>query len=219
MIGERTVGVRPAVGTTWMAWPINWTAVIIGAMAAVVAVVLFGLIGTAIGAHKAGVEGRITSWSGVGFAALAFVVISSFFAFVIAGWVAGRIAGIRRAEDAILQGALAWLVAVFVLVMMAAFSGAIFNGWYTGLAPTTAVPAVPGAPADPNIAIAARNGALAAAASLLIGLVGSVIGGWMSSGEPMALGHYRIRLEPYPEVRDTRSSDRTTRIGKEDQQR
>ena len=72
------------------------------------------LVGTAIGAHKTGAEGRITSWSGVGFASLAFAVISSFFAFVIGGWIAGRISGIRRAEDATLQGALAWLVAGIV---------------------------------------------------------------------------------------------------------
>jgi hypothetical protein len=194
-------------------WPVNWTAVLVGAMAAVVAVILFGLVGTAIGASKTGIEGRITSWSGVGFASLAFAVISSFFAFVIGGWVAGKISGIRRAEDSTLQGALAWLVAVFVLVSLAAMSGAIFNGWYTSLAPTPIVPAVPGTPADPNIAIAARNGALAAACALLIGLIGGALGGWLASGEPMALGHYRIRLEPYPEVRETRPSDRTTRIG------
>ena len=149
----------------------------------------------------------------MGFASLAFAVISSFFAFVIGGWVAGKISGIRRAEDSTLQGALAWLVAVFVLVSLAAMSGAIFNGWYTSLAPTPIVPAVPGTPADPNIAIAARNGALAAACALLIGLIGGALGGWLASGEPMALGHYRIRLEPYPEVRETRPSDRTTRIG------
>jgi hypothetical protein len=208
-MSDRSVGVRPAAGTVWTAWPINWTAVIVGAMAAVVAVVLFGLVGTAIGAHKTGVEGRITSWSGVGFASLAFAVVSSFFAFVIGGWIAGRIAGIRRAEDAALQGAIAWITAVFLLVAMAALSGAIFNGWYTGLAPA---PAAPGTPADPNLAIAVRNGALAAATALLIGLMGAVIGGWMASGEPMSIGHYRIRLEPYPEVRETRSSDRTTRI-------
>jgi hypothetical protein len=210
VIREREA-VRPAVGTTSTVWPINWNAVIVGAMAGVVAIVLFGLIGTAIGAHKTGVEGRITSWSGVGFASLVFAVVTSFFAFVIAGWIAGRISGIRRAEDSILQGALAWLVAVFVIVAMAAFSGAIFNGWYTGLAPTPAVPSVPGQPADPSLAIAVRNGALAAAASLLMGLMGSVIGGWFASGEPMRVGNYRVRFEPTPEV--ARTSDRTTRIG------
>lgn len=205
MIRERDVGVRTDVGA---AWPLSWSSVLLGAMAAVVAVVLFGLIGTAIGAHKTGVEGRITTWSGVGFGALVFAVISSFFAFVIGGWITVRVAGLRRAESATLHGAVTWVVAIFALVAMAALSGAIFNGWYTGLAPTPAVPAVPGQPADPNIAIAARNGALAAAGSLLIGLVGAVLGGWMASGEPMRIGGYSVRLEPKPQVQ----SDRTTRV-------
>ena len=213
MIHDREVIDRPPVATAWTVWPINWTAVIVGALAAIVAAVLFGLIGTAIGAHRTGVEGRITSWSGVGFASLVFAVFSSFFAFVIGGWIAGRIAGIRRAEDATLQGALAWLVAVFLMLALASMSGAVFNGWYASLAPTPAVPAVPGQPADPNLAIALRNGALASVTALLIGLMGSVIGGWIASGEPMTVGRYRVRLEPYPEVRETRPSDRTTRIG------
>jgi hypothetical protein len=200
---------RP-VGATWTIWPINWSAVAVGALAALVAVVLFGLIGTAIGAHKTGVEGRITTWSGVGFAGLAWAVISSFFAFVIGGWIATRIAGIRRPEDAALHGAIVWLVAVALMCAAAAFSGAIFNGWYTGLAPTPAVPSVPGQPADPNLAIAVRNGALAASAAILIGLMGSVIGGWFASGEPMRVGNYQVRFEPTPDV--TKTSDRTTRI-------
>ncbi|HUQ41219.1 MAG TPA: hypothetical protein VM052_01840 [Candidatus Limnocylindrales bacterium] len=211
MIRDREAA-RPAAGTSWTTWPVNWSAVLIGALAAIVAAVLLGLIGTAIGAHKTGNEGRITSWSGVGFASLAFAVISSFFAFAIGGWIAARIAGIRRAEDATLHGALAWLLGVFIMVALAAMSGAVFNGWYASLAPTPAVPAVPGQPADPNLAIALRNGALATAAAFLIGLMGAVIGGWVASGEPMTVGRYRVRLEPYPEVRETRTTDRTTRM-------
>ena len=197
--------------TTWTSWPVSWNAVIIGALASVVAVVLLGLIGTAIGAHKSGIEGRITSWSGVGFASLVWAVLSAFFSFVIGGWIAVRIAGIRRPEDAALHGALAWLLGVALMIGAAALSGAIFNGWYTSLAAAPAVPSTPGQPADPNLAIAVRNGALAAAASMLIGLMGAVIGGWMASGEPMRVGNFRVRFEPTPEV--TKTSDRTTRIG------
>ena len=192
----------------WTAWPVYWGPVILGAMVAVVATVLFGLIGTAIGAHKAGTEGRITTWSGVGFAGLAYAVIASFFSFVIGAWAAVRVAGIRRSEPAILHGAIAWVVAVFVMFVIAGLSGAIWSGWYTSLAPTPAVPAVPGSPVDPNVAIAARNGALAAAAALLMGLMGSVIGAWMASGEPMTVGSYRVRVEPLAGTR----TDRTTRI-------
>ena len=209
MIREREVAGRAPVGT-WTVWPISWSAILVGALAAVVAVVVFGLIGTAIGATKTGAEGRITSWSGVGFASLAYSVIASFFAFVIGGWIAARIAGIRRAEDAALHGALAWLLGVALICGAAAFSGAIFNGWYTSLASAPIVPAVPGQPADPNLAIAVRNGALAAVTAILIGLMGAAIGGWFASGEPMRVGNYRVRFEPGPDV--TRTSDRTTRI-------
>jgi hypothetical protein len=192
----------------WTAWPVYWGPVVLGAMTAIVATVLFGLIGTAIGAHKAGTEGRITTWSGVGFAGLVYAVISSFFSFVVGAWVAVRVAGIRRSEPAVLHGALIWVAAVFVMFVVAGMSGAIWSGWYTSLAPAPAVPAVPGSPVDPSVAIAARNGALAAAAALLMGLMGSVIGGWIASGEPMTVGSYRVRVEPLGATR----TDRTTRI-------
>jgi hypothetical protein len=39
----------------------------------------------------------------------------------------------------------------------------------------------------------ARNTALGALTALLLGLVGSVLGGWMASGEPMSFTHYRKR--------------------------
>jgi len=44
---------------------------------------------------------------------------------------------------------------------------------------------------DEEAARAARNTALGVVASLLLGLMGSVIGGWISSGEPMTISHYR----------------------------
>ena len=44
-----------------------------------------------------------------------------------------------------------------------------------------------------EFAKAMRNTALATVVALLIGLIGSVIGGWMASGEPMTLTHYRRR--------------------------
>src|SRR5207247_3415489 len=105
-------------GDSWTAWPVYWTPVIVGALASVVAVVLFGVIGTAIGSWKAGNEGRVTDFSGVGRVAVAYAVFASFFAFVIGGWVTARIAGMRRAEPAILHAAIAVLVATVVIVAM-----------------------------------------------------------------------------------------------------
>jgi len=194
---------------SWTAWPVYWSPVIVGALASVVAVVLFGVIGTAVGSWKAGSEGRVTDFSAVARVAVAYAVFASFFAFVIGGWVTARIAGIRRAEPAILHGAIAFLVATVVLLAMASFGGAVLNGWYVGLAPSPAVPTQAGQPVDPNAAKAAAAGATVAAVALLLGLAGSVVGGWMGSGERMDFSFYnreRVRL--------TRrvATDRTTRI-------
>ena len=38
--------------------------------------------------------------------------------------------------------------------------------------------------------------------SLLIGLVGSVLGGWMASGEPMSLTYRRVTEDTYHDVDD-----------------
>jgi hypothetical protein len=206
LMGEQGAVVRE---DSWTAWPVYWSPVIVGALASVVAVVLFGVIGTAVGSWKAGNEGRVTDFSGVGRVAVAYAVFASFFAFVIGGWVTARIAGIRRAETAILHAAIAFLVATVVLLAMASFGGAVFNGWYAGLAPSPAVPAQAGQPLDPSVAKAAAAGATAAAVAILLGLLGSVIGGWMGSGERMDFSFYsRERGGVTRRV----ASDRTTRI-------
>jgi hypothetical protein len=193
----------------WTAWPVYWSPVIVGALASAVAIILFGLMGTAFGAYKAGAEARITTFSGVGIGALAYAVFASFLAFVIGGWVATRIAGIRAAEPAMLHGAIVFLLGTLVLVALASFGGAVFNGWYASLAPSPAVPAQPGQPVDPNAAKAAAAGATAAATALLVGLVGGVIGGWAASGIPMDLSFWRERELG---ARRTVRSDRTTRM-------
>src|SRR5712691_2094547 len=196
-------------GDSWTAWPVYWTPVIVGALAAVVAVMLFGVIGTAVGSWKAGTEGRVTDFSGIGRVAVAYAVFVSFLAFVIGGWVTARIAGIRRAEPAILHAAIAFLVATVMLVAMASFGGAVFNGWYVGLAPSPAVPTATGQPVDPNAAKAATAGATAAAVAILVGLAGSVVGGWMGSGERMDFSFYqRERRRMSRPV----ATDRATRI-------
>lgn len=194
---------------SWTAWPVYWTPVIVGALAAVVAVVLFGVIGTAVGSWRAGNEGRVTDFSGIGRVAVAYAIFTSFFAFVIGGWVTARIAGLRRAEPAILHGAIAFLVATVLLVAMASFGGAVFNGWYASLAPSPVVPTPTGQPVDQNAAKAAAAGATAAAVAILVSLVGSVVGGWMGSGERMDFSWYeRERARMTRRV----ASDRTTRI-------
>jgi hypothetical protein len=121
-----------------------------------------------------------------------FSVAGAFFAFVVGGWVAARIVGARRAEPAILHGVVAWLVTIPMMLLLAAVGAtAMWGGWYGGLVASPAWMATP--PTTPEIAAAVRNSALATVVGLLLGLVGSVVGGWMASGEPMRLGYYRRR--------------------------
>ncbi len=180
--------------TEWVRWPVYWSAVWVGALAALAVALIVGLIALAVGAHKVGPSPGIPKWSDVGVAGVVFGVIGAFASGAVGGWIAGKIAGIRRSEPAMLHGAIVWLLLIPLLVVLAALgAGNLLGLWYGGLAgvPAWATPAGPAA--DPNAATAARNGALAAVTALLIGLVGSVLGGWLASGEPMHPTYYRRR--------------------------
>jgi hypothetical protein len=210
----------------WVHWPVNWSAVWVGSLATLVTVLLFGLIGIAIGAHLLGPEHRVVDLKKLGIGAMIFSVVSAFFSFVIGGWITGKIAGILRSEPAMLHGAIAWCVAVPLLVALAAIgASSYFGSWFGGLAgtPSWAAPAI--APYDRPDPLAAdataeeraqfktaqaeynqkvrqwkedtpkatRNAAIGAVTALLLGLIGSVIGGWMACGEPMTFTHYQTR--------------------------
>jgi hypothetical protein len=174
-------------------WPLSWSAVWTGALAAIAMILIFGLVGVAVGAHRVGHP--FGTWHDVSLLALAWSVFSAFISFAVGGWAAAKVAGLRRSETAMLHGSIAWLVAVPILLAMASLGAtAYFGTWYGGLAGTPAwVTPAAAAVQDPNATLAARNAALAAVTALLLGLVGGVIGGWMGSGEPMTFTHYRTR--------------------------
>jgi hypothetical protein len=177
-------------------WPLSWSAVWAGTLSAIALALIIGLVAIAVGAHRVG--GPFATWHQVGLMALVFSVFGSFLAFAVGGWVAAKVAGAGRSETAMLHGAMAWLAAVPVLVVLASLGAApYFGGWYGGLAgqsPALAAEALVAAQ-DPAVALAARNAALAAVTALLLGLMGGVVGGWMGSGEPMTFTHYRTRRE------------------------
>jgi hypothetical protein len=194
--GER-VRVEEVTGRElFVAWPLSWSAVWVGTLSAVALALVFGLVAIAVGAHRVGQP--FGTWREVSFLALVFSVFGSFLAFALGGWVAAKVAGVRRSEPAMLHGAIAWLVAVPMLVVLASM-GAVsyFGGWYGGLAglPPAAAAQAFAAAQDPAAAMATRNAALAAVTALLLGLMGGVVGGWMGSGEPMTFTHYRTRRD------------------------
>ena len=171
----------------WTAWAINWSAVWVGSLATLSAALIFGLIGTALGAAS---FKTFSSWHSVARLDVALAVFAAFFAFAIGGWCAGKISGLRHAEPSILHAAISWAVALpLLLVLLAVGGAAAFGGWYQGL--MTPIMAAPPAVAPPPEVI--RGTALAAVTSILLGLVGAVIGGWIASGEPMHFTHFRTR--------------------------
>lgn len=212
----------------WAHCHVNWTGITVGALAAISMAVLFGLVGTALGAHLLGPEHRVVEMKKLGLWTLIFSVCAAFFSSVVGGWVAAKIAGILHSEPAIIHGAIVWLVTVPMLVVGAALGAAsLFGGWYGGLGPNPATSAsTPFVRPDPLGASATseematfktqqaeynrnvkqwhdetpqvtRNSALGAIVALLLGLLGSVIGAWMASGEPMNFTHYRTRKPLY----------------------
>src|ERR1700751_2527530 len=128
----------------WVHWPVNWSAVWVGALAALVAVLIFVLIGIAVGAYLLGPEHRVVDLKKLGIGALIFSVFSAFVAFVVGGWITGKIAGILHSAPAMLHGGVTWCVAVPLLVALAALgAGNYFGGWFGGLGgtPSWAAPA------------------------------------------------------------------------------
>lgn len=200
----------------WKHWPVYWSAIWVGALTALAVALLVGLIGTAVGAQAAHRDVELTGVlrKDVTFWAMAFAIVGGFLAFAAGGWVAGKIGGILRSEPAILHGAIVWLVAVPLLLGVVSLgAGSSFGGWYSGLASTPAWTTQPvadrgtaltdqptnsgtdttSADAKDRAARVARNTALCTLTALLMGLMGSVVGGWMASGEPLTFTHHRTR--------------------------
>ena len=184
----------------WRAWPVAWSGVWVGALSALAVALIIGLIGYAVGAHEVA-SPRPTDAGKLRIIATAFNIAGAFFAFVIGGWAAVRIAGIQRAEPAMVHGGIVWLVGVALLIGLAAAGATTYYGsWFGGLAAPAATRAA--VPIDPEVARVMRNAAMGSVVGLLVGLVGGVLGGWMASGEPMSIAYYRRRwTERYGTVR------------------
>jgi hypothetical protein len=186
----------------WRAWPVAWSSVWVGALSALVVGLIIGLIGYAVGAHEVA-SPRPTDAHKLRMITVAFNIAGAFFAFVIGGWVAARIAGMQRAEAAMVHGAIVWLLGVALLVGLAGMGATTYFGsWYGGLAAPAATRMAAPPPMDPELARVMRNAAFGTVVGLLTGLVGGVLGGWMASGEPMSVSYYRRRwTERYGAVR------------------
>lgn len=200
----------------WHYWPVNWSAVSVGTLAVLVVSMFVALSAVALGAHQLTPDHRLVDIRKVAFSIMAIGIIGSFIAFVMGGWVAGKIAGILHSEPAMLHGAIVWLFAVPLLALFSAAGAGGYSGsWYDGFTTRTLSPESPYTRPEALAATATeqqraaydadwaeyrrrvaawnaetprvtRNAALFAATSILVGLMGAVIGGWMACGEPMS---------------------------------
>lgn len=195
-------------------WPVDWSAVAVGALAALALSMVFALVDVAIGAHQLTPSARLVDPRKLGLLLMGIGVFGSFLAFAAGGWTSSKIAGIGHSESAALHGAISWLLAVPLLALLSAAGAGGFTGsWYEGLAMNRASLTAPydrpvlasGTVSDADRrmyddslvkyqqAVAAwntdtpravRNSAMLGATALLIGLLGAAIGGWVANGEP-----------------------------------
>ncbi len=181
---------RPAVEPAFTAWPVAWSAIWVGALAAIVMTVLLSLIGVAVGAHQL-TQGQLPTLRGARLGSVVVTVVAAFFSFVVGGWVAGKVSGDRRSEITSLHGAIAWLLAVpLLLLLIGGGFGVYFGSWFGGLG-WLAHPGSIGSISVAEYGRAVRAAALGGLTALVLGLVGAILGGWLASGEPMSVRYRR----------------------------
>ncbi len=138
-----------AIYEKWVHWPVNWSAIVVGGLSSLAALLIFGLIGVSLGAHGIDPDHRWVDLKKLSLAALVCSVASAFFSFVIGGWVAGKVAGILRSEPGMLHGAIVWLATLPTMLLLAGLgAGALWGGWHAGLSGTPGWAAAPVAPFD-----------------------------------------------------------------------
>lgn len=162
--------VRPA--TSWMSVLGGWIATI-GAMALVAPAVAGVLVGLNVANNE------ITS--------AVPVVIGIFFAYLIGGYVAGRMAGYRTSW----HGMLTAFFSLFVFLVVVLLSYAAANGAFTGVGVNNLTDLVPGAA---GLNIDSLGNALTFGA--LLGFVAAIFGGWL--GGVLAPSHAEVHaVAPY----------------------
>jgi hypothetical protein len=119
-------------------WRLSWTAIIAGALLAIAAHIVLGLIGTALGLAAAPADSKA-----LGAGAAAWALITPFVASLLGAWFACRLCGATDATTANVHGILPWCIGLI--------AGAIF---LTGTVASGAMTA--GAAASGNAATAER---------------------------------------------------------------
>jgi len=125
-------------------WPVNWSGVVVGALATLAIGMIIGIVAIAVGAHVMDAQNRIVDVKKLGWTAAAIGICGTFFSFVIGGWIAGKIAGALRSEHGMLHGAIVFLVAVPLMALADMVgAGGLAGSWLGSLAGSAGLNAAP----------------------------------------------------------------------------
>lgn len=108
---------------------ISWGAVFAGTLVALVAQLLFSLLGLGIGLGTIDPVEESNPLEGLGTGSIIWWSVTMLISLFLGGWVAGRLAGIPKAFDSILHGALAFcLFTLLTFYLLTTTVGSIISG-------------------------------------------------------------------------------------------
>lgn len=112
----------------------SWGAVLAGAVVALATMAVFGALGMAVGLAAVQPNQSADTLQGITIAAGVYGLISVFIAFMLGGWVSGRLSVTSYRDDRWLHGFATWAVSTVALVwLVGAAGGGIFAGGMSAL--------------------------------------------------------------------------------------
>ncbi len=165
----------------------RWGPIFAGFVASLSLIVLLGVLGAAVGLQIAGqgapatAPGATTTTPPSSTGAAIWAAVTLIIAFFAGGWVTGRTSAIAGATSGWIHGFAVWSLTVSVLLFLGAFGLAGVIGAITGnpaAAGALTTPGTPGTSAAQNFSLA-QGAAWGTFIALLLGLIASVLGGWV----------------------------------------
>lgn len=145
-----------------MGWPalkrISWGAVFAGTLIALVAQLLFSLLGLGIGLGTIDPVEEANPLAGLGTGSIIWWSVTMLISLFLGGWVSGRLAGIPKAFDSILHGALAFcLFTLLSFYLLTTTVGKIISGVGSVIGKTVSLAGQGLSAAAPEIGDALQN--------------------------------------------------------------
>ena len=129
MAREEYVSNDTATRSTVFGRHVSWSAIVAGLVVAMIAQILFMLIGIAIGAASVEPARGLSAVEDFGAGAAMWWIVTSLISLFLGAMTAGRLAGVVRKKDGALHGFLMWSAATVVTFLVA---GTVLGGLFGG---------------------------------------------------------------------------------------